>query len=378
MNSIRWGMRVVSVLALGLVVVGCGSLLFNNRLDQGERYVSLEASSLNSENKVIQHIIAKQEYAAALEYWTIDRMKEAKPMMPGVEGISSRGMSSLGPSGPPEEIPGQPPAVKYSDRGESLRLRPQLSYKYPWPYTRYEVFVPYIIYPYSTMGKVFFVGSDGQDYQCSAAVVITNTLRAVWTAGHCVHAGPGGDWAGLWVFVPAYREGNTPLGIWVATELWTFYEWAYKGNLRYDQGVAIIMDDIDTGWRIGDVTGTLGIAWNQARNQHYNVFGYPAWDQRAPDRPFDGEHLITCQSWTAVNGSPKGKGPTTQGIGCDMTGGSSGGPWVIRFGGNGGFLNSINSYKPVGKNGLFSKPEEIYGPYFDSWTEALWDAVTDR
>jgi hypothetical protein len=375
MKFFRWSVKVVGVLAFGVVVVGCGSLLLDSQTDRDSQYTSFEAVSADSEDKVVQHIISKQEYTAALEYWTVERMRNAKPMLLGVEGAASRGTFSLAPNGPSEEIPGQPPMVKRTE-GEALKFQPQLSYKYPWPYTRYETFVPYDIYPYSTIGKVFFIGSDGQDYTCSAAVVITNTRRAVWTAGHCVHAGPGGDWAARWAFVPAYREGIAPLGIWVATELWAFTEWVVKGNVRYDQGVAI-MQDLDS-WRIGDVTGTLGIAWNQPRNQHYNSFGYPDEDWRAPDKPFDGKHLITCQSWTATNGSPKGRGPQTQGIGCDLTGGSRGGPWVIRFGGDGGFLNSVNSYKPIGKNGLFSKPEEMYGPYFDGATGELWSAVTNR
>jgi hypothetical protein len=54
-------------------------------------------------------------------------------------------------------------------------------------------------------------------------------------------------------------------------------------------------------------------------------------------------------------------------IGCDMTGGSSGGGWVIDDGSGNGFVNSVNSYK----YGL--EPEVMFGPYFDSTTQALFN-----
>jgi hypothetical protein len=56
-------------------------------------------------------------------------------------------------------------------------------------------------------------------------------------------------------------------------------------------------------------------------------------------------------------------------IGCDMTGGSSGGGWVITDGSGNGNVNSVNSYK----YGI--EPEVMFGPYFDSTTQAMFNSA---
>jgi V8-like Glu-specific endopeptidase len=45
-------------------------------------------------------------------------------------------------------------------------------------------------YPFRTVGQVNMQGSGGNRYTCSGATV---GPRAVLTAGHCVHSGPGGS-----------------------------------------------------------------------------------------------------------------------------------------------------------------------------------------
>jgi hypothetical protein len=45
-------------------------------------------------------------------------------------------------------------------------------------------------YPWRTVGQVNMQGSNGNRYTCSGATV---GPRAVLTAGHCVHSGPGGS-----------------------------------------------------------------------------------------------------------------------------------------------------------------------------------------
>ncbi len=83
----------------------------------------------------------------------------------------------------------------------------------------------------------------------------------------------------------------------------------------------------------------------------YKAFGYPA------ARPFDGESLKSC-SGTATN-DPYNPQFNTQGIPCNMTGGSSGGPWFIGTSST-GYQNSVNSY------GYGSKSTTMYGPYWGS------------
>jgi hypothetical protein len=53
--------------------------------------------------------------------------------------------------------------------------------------------------------------------------------------------------------------------------------------------------------------------------------------------------------------------PATMGIGCDMTGGSSGGGWVV-----GNTVLSVTSY------GYSNQPNVLYGPYQDSVAQQLY------
>jgi hypothetical protein len=52
------------------------------------------------------------------------------------------------------------------------------------------------------------------------------------------------------------------------------------------------------------------------------------------------------------------------GIGCDMTGGSSGGGWIV-----GGTLYSENSY------GYDNQPNVMYGPYLESVAQSVYHAA---
>jgi hypothetical protein len=56
-----------------------------------------------------------------------------------------------------------------------------------------------------------------------------------------------------------------------------------------------------------------------------------------------------------------------------MGGGSSGGPWIIRFSpyvaGAANYVNGVMSY------GYTSRPNEGYTPYFGSAAQSLYDAV---
>jgi hypothetical protein len=53
---------------------------------------------------------------------------------------------------------------------------------------------------------------------------------------------------------------------------------------------------------------------------------------------------------------------------CNMTGGSSGGPWLSGFEGTSPALSSLNSY---GYQGL----SNMYGPKFNSSTAAVYSAA---
>jgi hypothetical protein len=112
------------------------------------------------------------------------------------------------------------------------------------------------------------------------------------------------------------------------------------------------------GQHLTDVVGGQAIGFNLARGLSYQAYGYPA----AP--PFTGETLQSC------SGSAQDDiygGTQSQSIPCNMTGGSSGGPWLT-----GGVLNSVNSF------GYTTVKNRMFGPYFGSAIQSAYTTAASR
>lgn len=199
----------------------------------------------------------------------------------------------------------------------------------------------YTYYPISTIGKVFFT-SNGVNYSCSASVLGNN---AVWTAGHCVFDPSTYTWHTNWTFVPAYYDGYAPYGQWYARELWTLTTWTDYGNLGYDIGSAVLWPN---GNSVAYYTGSLGTLANASRGLYITSLGYPA------AYPFNGQRMAWCGDYTWIDYY---QNPATNGMGCNMTGGASGGPWLYSSGST-DYVNGVNSYKYT------NDPNSIYSPYF--------------
>lgn len=214
-------------------------------------------------------------------------------------------------------------------------------------------------YPNRTHGKVFFK-INGADYVCSGTVVPSAADDLMLTAGHCVYDAGGTDaYVQELIFVPGYRDGNAPLGIWPAETLATTTQWQAE-NFNYDLAFAKVSPV--GGRELEAVAGARGIAFNQPRDQAYQAYGYPAGP------PFDGETLRVCDSaYFADDPYYLPPGPAPMGIGCDMTGGSSGGGWVTA----GGYVASVTSF---GYNTLTER-NHLYGPYFESVAKNLYAGV---
>ncbi|WP_344866841.1 peptidase, partial [Planomonospora alba] len=205
-------------------------------------------------------------------------------------------------------------------------------------------------------GRVFFT-YQGRSASCSGTAVTSENRSTVITAGHCVRMG--GAFHGNWVFVPGYTAGERPYGTWVATTLYTTPQWNDSEDLDHDVAAAVVAP-LD-GRRLTDVVGGQGIAFNQARRQPMHSFGYPA------AAPYDGSRLVYC-SGRAFDDFLTSR---DLGLGCDMTGGSSGGPWFLRFdeGTGTGTLNSVNSFK------YGFAADRMFGPYFGAEAQAVYQAA---
>ncbi|MCR8670600.1 serine protease, partial [Agrococcus sp. HG114] len=211
--------------------------------------------------------------------------------------------------------------------------------------------------PVAHIGKVFFT-LGGVDYVCSGNSVVAANERTVSTAAHCVNEGPGA-YATNWAFAPAYNNGATPYGVWSATELHAPTAWVSAGDIDYDTAFAVVASPAGSSATLADTVGASGVAFNQARGLGYTAYGYPA------ARPFNGQTLQSC---TGTATADTIGGTQSQGIPCDMTGGSSGGPWFIGSGPN-GMQNSVNSF------GYRSVSNVMFGPYWGSVIQSTYQAA---
>jgi V8-like Glu-specific endopeptidase len=215
--------------------------------------------------------------------------------------------------------------------------------------------------PYPAVGKVFF-RLGGYSYVCSAAIVDAPSARLVWTAGHCMRdPGRRGRWASKWIFVPGYEQGARPYGSWPASVLWSSGGWL-RSNDNMDFGAVQIARHNGTGVQTAVGYG-IPFGANQPVEQDWQAIGYPA------DNWF-GDSLWHCQSSYAVSDPSFHKsGPWPFAIGCDMGGGSSGGPWIS---GSTGAIGAVTAY------GYNNEPDLLYGTNLGDAAASLYAKVASR
>lgn len=269
------------------------------------------------------------------EHWTPERMRAATPgdvlVRDNVAAEVANGRSESPAVGSPSAVPAQ------SAEGQVTTAAAQEA-------------------PIDHIGKVFFT-LQGTDYVCSGNAISAVNENTIATAGHCLNAGPG-VFASRLTFVPAYENGAAPFGQWAATELYAPTQWTSGGDITYDTGFAVVASP--TGSTLSDTVGASGASFNNARGLSYTAYGYPA------AAPFTGGTLQSCTGTATAD--PYGQSES-QGIPCDMTGGSSGGPWFIGSG-SGGLQNSVNSF------GYSNVPNTMFGPYWGSVIENVYGAAS--
>lgn len=274
---------------------------------------------------------AKVDSTGAAEYWTPDRMRAAIP------GDALAGATPQRLTTPSDAVAkGKNTKVKPSNASKANSSSPK--------FAREADTVDHI-------GKVFFTMA-GANYVCSGNAVASANKSTVATAGHCVNQGPGA-FATNFIFVPAYDNGDEPYGRWTARDLHTTPQWKNQGDIAFDTGFAVMNLNAE-GKALTDVVGGSGVEFSADRGVQYTSYGYPA------AAPYDGEQLWTCKG--KASNDTKHPEFNTQGIPCTMTGGSSGGPWLL---GN-GLQNSINSYG-------YNDSNVMYGPYWGADIHKAYD-----
>lgn len=185
-------------------------------------------------------------------------------------------------------------------------------------------------YPSRASGKLFFI-SGGSTYICSASLI---KRGVVVTAAHCVAEFGGRTYYANWQFVPGYRNGEAPYGVWTAasaTVLSSYYDgtdacYAQAPGVVCQNDVALITLNPKDGDYVGSSTGWYGYGWDgygftSGQLSQITQIGYPACLDR-------GQFQQRTDSYGYS--SPTFQDNTI--IGSLMCGGSSGGPWLVNFG----------------------------------------------
>lgn len=241
------------------------------------------------------------------------------------------------------------------------------------------------------VGKVFFDTPDGQAV-CSGAVVKDpnhpGKSNLVATAGHCVHAGKEGGWYRNLMFVPNFNakglpteelqnaplEDVAPHGKWWAEWAGTTDYWIENGTMTGGNGAPIdfavmkVKPEKGGGKSLEETVGAaLDVNFDQpevASIGDLSSHGYPA----AP--PFDGMKMFQCTDSPArLTIDPNA--PTMYRIGCTMTGGSSGGPWIGKGRGGQPTLYSVNSIGPADSTWMA-------GPRLGKEAQQIYQAVSKK
>jgi len=229
-------------------------------------------------------------------------------------------------------------------------------------------------------GRVYFAFGNSA-YICSGSVIRDNAragFSTVLTAAHCVFDQKKQKFATMWMFIPdfdrnpTYTCANTMLGCWNKVAIVTRseftsarrltisalqHDWAFvvvggggKSGVNAQLDAAVSLSGSQTGLQLANSSYANGTVMT--------AIGYPA------AAPYNGNNLTYCQN---PIGRDAGTGNVTYKMSCRMTGGSSGGPWVINAAsGFGATATSLNSYGYTGDTNM-------YGPIFGSDTRATFD-----
>ena len=162
---------------------------------------------------------------------------------------------------------------------------------------------------------------------CSASVVSGKNI--IVTAAHCCYDRSKKEWIGGWTFVPSYNNGNAPYGTFPWRRARVLTSWVNNGDRASDVCV-ISLGKNSARKPVTYYTGWLGRAWNYPARQNMRSFGYPG-------NLANGQTLQQCSAQSSAQ--RRSCGANVVKMACNMTYGSSGGPWIKDYG-SGNYVNS--------------------------------------
>lgn len=328
-----------------------------------------------------------EEAAAALNFWTKDRLAGATPL----EMPYQTGPATIDASAPAAAVSGP---AGYSAPGAPMANADQLAraaYPNEWAEADQAIlataggipafedspaafdgssqtFTSYTInkqaavqknFAHRVAGRLSFSTPSGTSY-CSASVVSPNNV--IVTAAHCIYDTPSRNaFYTNFVFTPAYRDGNAPYGTFAYQTCWVLSSWvglsgSYSINSWADDDVAVCkMRPNSAGQNLSNLTGWFGRGWNWPYVQHFHTLGYPFRNTADALLTDAGKFLRSCQSESFQQASE------VVGTGCDLSRGHSGGPFVVGYS-----LNDVTGQVRSVYSGFFIGTNNAYGARFNS------------
>jgi hypothetical protein len=177
------------------------------------------------------------------------------------------------------------------------------------------------------------------------------------------------------MFVPSYDSApatldtagsfcaSTSLGCWTASALVVANGFATAGSFNdqavvHDYAFAVVGAGGKSGTaQLDSTVGGHPIQFSAVSGgADTYLFGYPAAGR------YKGKDLVYCRGPLGFDPSTAN---TTYRVDCNMTGGSSGGPWFSPFGAGSGTMMSVNSY---GYSGITA----MHGPKLNAETQTMF------
>jgi len=207
-------------------------------------------------------------------------------------------------------------------------------------------------------GRILFTMA-GQDFVCSGTVATDATTgrSVIISAAHCIYDDVNKAFASYAIFIPNQDQttgggtddncDNDPLGCWVVDHGVVDINWTtrtFPDNIPWDYGYYVVSD---SGASRGSAPSEI---LDQAAGSMTVDFSVPSVGQSATALGYsysDDPYFMHCQEPMAtidvVNywlGS------------CDLSGGSSGGPWLQPVDGGNGPIMSVNSWGYTNQPGM--------------------------
>jgi V8-like Glu-specific endopeptidase len=210
------------------------------------------------------------------------------------------------------------------------------------------------------VGALFVRGGVDGNHFCTASVVDSPDRDLLITAAHCIDGGKTGGFRHSVVFIPDYRNGQAPFGVWDVARLVVAPQWVSDSDPNLDVGFVVLRPR--DGKNIEDILGASRLGLDTGYDYLARVTGYPD-SAGAP---------VTCINRTSRQSA------TQLRFECGgFTGGTSGSPWVTHFDPltrTGTIIGVIGGYQQGGET-----PAISYSAYFGDAVHRLYrEAIQDE